>query len=71
MHDAPRQASRRALRTAGALVLSLLVPGAFAADKSAKAPVAPRPDYIPFDDPKLVELLKKIDAAGRLRAPRR
>jgi branched-chain amino acid transport system substrate-binding protein len=54
-----------------AVAVALLLTSAFAvaADRAAKAPVDPRPDYIPFDDPKLVELVKKIDAAGAYAAP--
>ncbi|HUL77679.1 MAG TPA: ABC transporter substrate-binding protein [Vicinamibacteria bacterium] len=65
-------AATKAPRKAGALVpalLLLLASASFAAEKGAKAPVDPRPDYIPFDDPKLVELLAKIDAAGAYAAP--
>jgi branched-chain amino acid transport system substrate-binding protein len=56
---------------AGALAapILLLALAASAADRKVTAPVDPRPDYIPFDDPKLVELLKKIDAAGAYAAP--
>ena len=68
----PLVASRQAPWRAGALVpalLFLLAATSSAADKRVKAPVDPRPDYIPFDDPKLVELLAKIDAAGAYAAP--
>ncbi len=50
-------------------VSPLVALAASAADKGTKARSTPRPDYIPFDDPKLVELLKKIDAAGAYKAP--
>ena len=55
-----------------ALVLGLGGLAVHAADRGSKAAskaVESRPDYIPFDDPKLVELLKRIDAAGAYKAP--
>jgi ABC-type branched-subunit amino acid transport system substrate-binding protein len=47
---------------------SLGVSGVAAAGKPTKAS-AEGPDWIPFDDPKLVELLKRIDAAGAYALP--
>jgi ABC-type branched-subunit amino acid transport system substrate-binding protein len=52
-----------------AVLVGLVALAASAADKSAKAPAPPRPDYIPFDDPQVVELMKKIDAAGAYATP--
>jgi branched-chain amino acid transport system substrate-binding protein len=48
----------------------LLCAGAFGAptDKTAKA-TAEGPDWIPFDDPKLLEVLAKIEAAGAYAIP--
>ena len=63
---------RRTLPLLAALGLALVALAANAADKGVKTgkpPIDPRPDYIPLDDPKLVELLKKIDAAGAYKAP--
>jgi branched-chain amino acid transport system substrate-binding protein len=65
---------RRSLSLAVTLGVALAALGASAADKgkakaAPAAPVDPRPDYIPFDDPKLVELVKKIDAAGAYSTP--
>jgi hypothetical protein len=40
-----------------------------AADKGTKAPAPPRPDIIPFDDPQVLEVMKKIDAAGAYATP--
>src|SRR5512136_1387383 len=61
---------RRTPSLVAALVIAgLAVLAAFADTKPAAPPVDPRPDYIPFDDPKLVELLKKIDAAGAYSTP--
>src|SRR5512136_1192950 len=61
---------RRTPSLVAALVIAgLAVLAAFADTKPAAPPVDPRPDYIPFDDPKLVELLKKIDAAGAYKTP--
>jgi branched-chain amino acid transport system substrate-binding protein len=60
---------RQTLTLASTLVLALLGLAASAADRGAKAPVDTRPDYIPFDDPKLVELLQKIEAAGAYQTP--
>jgi branched-chain amino acid transport system substrate-binding protein len=54
---------RRALALAAPLGLALAGTLAIAADKGKAARVDPRPDYIPFDDPKVVELVKKLDAA--------
>jgi hypothetical protein len=53
---------RRALVLAVPLGLALL--GTLAAADKAKGPdVASRPDYIPLDDPKVLELVRKLDAA--------
>src|SRR5512144_1407394 len=60
---------RRALTLVSFLGLSFCALAVSAADRGKKPPVDPRPDYIPFDDPKLVELLRKIDAAGAYRTP--
>jgi branched-chain amino acid transport system substrate-binding protein len=65
---------RRSLSLAVTLGVALAALGASAADKgkakaAPAAPVDPRPDYIPFDDPKLVELVKKIEAAGAYSTP--
>src|SRR5512141_2546486 len=55
---------------ATAVALSgLAVHAADRGKKTAAKTVDARPDYIPFDDPKLVELLKKIDAAGAYGTP--
>ncbi len=55
------------------LGLALVVQGAGAADKgkagTVPVPVDTRPDYIPFDDPKLLEVMRKIDAAGAYTPP--
>jgi ABC-type branched-subunit amino acid transport system substrate-binding protein len=40
-----------------------------AADRSAKAQPAARPDYIPFDDPQVAAVMRKIDAAGAYATP--
>ena len=50
-----------------ALTLLLLAAASFAADKSAKIPEGP--DWIPLDDPKLQEVLAKIEAAGAYDVP--
>jgi ABC-type branched-subunit amino acid transport system substrate-binding protein len=58
-------------RTRVAAALCGLVMLAFAvgaADERKKAP-SPPPDYIPFDDPQVVELMKKINAAGAYTTP--
>ena len=57
--------------TVAAALAGLCAAGAHAKDKgkAPAAPVDPRPDYIPFDDPKVVELMKKIDAAGAYATP--
>jgi branched-chain amino acid transport system substrate-binding protein len=57
--------------TLGVAIVGLGALGASAKDKgkTPSAPVDPRPDFIPFDDPKLVELMKKIDAAGAYSTP--
>jgi branched-chain amino acid transport system substrate-binding protein len=53
--------------------LALVALGASAASKPKATAGSPavdtRPDYIPFDDPKLLQLLKAIDAAGAYAAP--
>jgi ABC-type branched-subunit amino acid transport system substrate-binding protein len=54
---------RRALVLAAPLCLVLAGALAGAADKGKAGPVDPRPDFIPFDDPKVLELVKKLDAA--------
>jgi branched-chain amino acid transport system substrate-binding protein len=72
MRKAPTKASSKAAKSAGMLVaplLLLLALGASAADRRTKAPVDTRPDYIPFDDPKLVELVARINAADAYTAP--
>jgi branched-chain amino acid transport system substrate-binding protein len=51
------------------LGLALAAVWVSAADRGAEAKADPRPDYIPFDDPKLVELLRRIDAAGAYGTP--
>jgi ABC-type branched-subunit amino acid transport system substrate-binding protein len=62
-----RKAPRKALPLAP-LALLFLATASFAADKPA--PAAPEgPDWIPFDDAKLQELLRKIDAAGAYDIP--
>jgi branched-chain amino acid transport system substrate-binding protein len=40
-----------------------------AADKGKAGAVDPRPDYIPFDDPKVLALVKKLDAADAYTPP--
>jgi ABC-type branched-subunit amino acid transport system substrate-binding protein len=60
---------RRALSVTAALGLALLSLAANAADKGAKTLPAPPPDYIPFDDPKVLDLLRKIEAAGAYATP--
>ncbi len=60
---------RRTATIAWALSLLLVGLSTRAADRATKTPVDPRPDYIPFDDPKLVELLAKINAAGAYAVP--
>ena len=45
------------------LILALALSGS-AADRGAGAAADEGPDWIPFDDPKVVELIEKIDAAG-------
>jgi ABC-type branched-subunit amino acid transport system substrate-binding protein len=59
--------SRKAPTKALALLLFAST-AVLAADKKASAPTE-GPDWIPFDDPKLVELLKRIDAAGAYDVP--
>ena len=51
-----------------ALALLLVAAVSFAADKSAKAP-SEGPDWIPLDDPKLQEVLRKSEAAGAYDIP--
>jgi len=59
---------RRALVLAVPLGLALL--GTLAAADKDKAPaVDPRPDYIPLDDPKVLELVRKLDAADAYTPP--
>jgi branched-chain amino acid transport system substrate-binding protein len=67
---ASRNAARTAARTASVLVLVFLVLAAvgFAATKAAK-PEPVRPAYLPFDDPQVVALMKKIDGAGAYSTP--
>jgi branched-chain amino acid transport system substrate-binding protein len=55
---------RRALLVALLLASSV----ALAADRSSKTPPE-GPDWIPFDDPKLLEVLAKIEAAGAYAIP--
>ena len=47
----------------------MLVLSAGAAAERRKAPLPAQPDYIPFDDPQVVELMKKIAAAGAYKTP--
>ncbi len=60
---------RWTLSLVSGLALGLATLGANAADRGSKPPVDPRPDFIPFDDPALVDLLSKINAAGAYKAP--
>ena len=68
---------RRILRSAApfSIILVALVIGVSGADKKAPASDTPGAqsastwDYIPFDDPQLVEVMKKINAAGAYTTP--
>ncbi len=63
---------RRSTGLAAVFAVALVALAANAADKGTKAgrpPSDPRPDYIPFDDPKVVEVMRKIDAAGAYATP--
>jgi len=40
-----------------------------AADEASKTKVAASPEFIPFDDPQVLEVMKKIDAAGAYATP--
>jgi ABC-type branched-subunit amino acid transport system substrate-binding protein len=67
-----REVLTKAPRKAGALVPLLLVVAAavvHGADKERPATASPGPDIIPFDDPQVVALMKKIDAAGAYATP--
>jgi branched-chain amino acid transport system substrate-binding protein len=66
MRKAQANPAAKAVLTALLSLVFLATSGAFAAER-AKAPV--KHDYIPFDDPKLVALVKKIDAAGAYASP--
>jgi ABC-type branched-subunit amino acid transport system substrate-binding protein len=52
-----------------ALVVLAAVALAGAAERSKKAPVGEGPDWIPFDDPGVQEVLKKSEAAGAYDIP--
>jgi len=54
---------------ADAAAVAFVALAAIAADKGTKLPVGVRPDFIPFDDPQVVEVMKKIDAAGAFATP--
>ena len=60
----------RGTRFAAALCgLVMLGLSAGIADERKPAAAPPRPDYIPLDDPQVVELMRKIDAAGAYDTP--
>jgi ABC-type branched-subunit amino acid transport system substrate-binding protein len=60
----------RPLAKVSVLASALLLAALGMAGERASAPASPRPDFIPFDDPKVVELMKRIDAAGAYSTPR-
>jgi ABC-type branched-subunit amino acid transport system substrate-binding protein len=67
-----RQPSRPSARLVAAALLAAgvtLAGVAASAGEAARASTATQQDYIPFDDPRLLELLRRIDAAGAYASP--